>query len=68
MSMSQLFKRFKSDRRGANTVEYLVLLAFVGLGGIAAVQAIGKGIDTVGKDLGNKVNTLTPYTPAAPGG
>jgi Flp pilus assembly pilin Flp len=61
MSMSQFFKRFKSDRRGATTVEYFVLLAFIALGGIAAVQTIQGKIGSVANKLGGNVEALTPF-------
>jgi Flp pilus assembly pilin Flp len=65
---SSFFARVKAalsgvsrDRRGATTVEYLVLLAFVALAGITAVTGLGQKISKKATDLGGNVESLTPY-------
>jgi Flp pilus assembly pilin Flp len=56
--LPQLFKRLRHDRLGAITVEYFILLAFLGLGGIGVVTAIKSSIGTVGDELKTKVGEL----------
>jgi Flp pilus assembly pilin Flp len=53
-------RKLSKDRRGATTVEYLVLLAFVGLGGIAAITALGDAISTKAEELGTAVGAIAP--------
>jgi len=49
------------DRRGASTVEYLVLVAFIALGGIAAMEALRDHIKTGADSVGVKVDKLEAY-------
>ena len=60
MFMTKLLKFLKSDRRGAITLEYFVLLAFLGLGAIAVIKKISTGVDEVGGKLEGSVRTLAP--------
>ena len=50
-------RKLTKDRHGATTVEYLVLLAFLGLGGIAAVQGLGGAIGGKAGELGGAVGS-----------
>jgi Flp pilus assembly pilin Flp len=58
------------DRRGATTVEYLVLVAIIALGGIAAMTQIKQSIGTTASGIGSGISGMTEYKagPAAPGG
>ena len=50
-------RKLVKDRRGATTVEYLVLLAFLGLGGIAAMTELGGAIGDKAGELGGAVGS-----------
>lgn len=65
MQTSGFLTRFRSalgrltkNRRGATTVEYIVLVAFIALGGIAAVRGVRDSIKKSADDVSGKVNTL----------
>jgi Flp pilus assembly pilin Flp len=45
------------DRRGAELVEVLVVIAIFALGGVAAMQALGGKVTTASDQLGDKVVT-----------
>jgi Flp pilus assembly pilin Flp len=49
------------DRRGATTVEYLVLVAIIALGGIAAMGKIKDSIDKTATGVGSGITGMTDY-------
>jgi Flp pilus assembly pilin Flp len=53
-------RKLAKDRRGATTVEYLVLLAVLGLGGIAAAGTLKTAIADKATDLGGQVGAIAP--------
>ena len=50
----------KSARRGANSVEYIILVGVVALGALAAFSEFGSAISKKTKDQGSKVDTGIP--------
>ena len=58
------------DRRGATTVEYLVLVAVIALGGIVAMEKIKGGISSTAEGVTTGITGMTAYKAgtAAPGG
>lgn len=49
------------DRRGATTVEYLVLVAIIALGGIAAMTEIKKSIGATASGVSSGITTMSDY-------
>jgi Flp pilus assembly pilin Flp len=68
-SIKSSLRALGRDRRGATTVEYLVLVAIIALGGIAAMKSIKDGISTTATQVGTDITGMKDYAPAgqAPG-
>jgi Flp pilus assembly pilin Flp len=54
-----LFCRLQADQRGVSTVEYFILLAFLGLGVIGVVRALESAVRDDGKLIAEHVSTLS---------
>jgi Flp pilus assembly pilin Flp len=48
-------------QRGANMVEYMVLVAIVALAGVGAFQKFSKSVDTTTQAQGNQVEKLGQF-------
>jgi len=51
-------KALRIDRRGAELVEVLIVLAIVALGGIAAMNTIKTNTETGANNVGKKISEL----------
>lgn len=54
------------DRLGATTVEYFVLVAFLALGGIAAIKGIQTAVAGTASGIATGVTNLQEFKAAAP--
>jgi Flp pilus assembly pilin Flp len=69
-SIKNSLRALGRDRRGATTVEYLVLVAIIALGGIAAMSKIKQGISDTANQVQGDITGMKDYAPggAAPAG
>jgi Tfp pilus assembly protein PilX len=52
------FKALRQDRRGAELVEVLIVLAIVALGGMTAMKTIKSSTETGAKNVGDQIGKI----------
>jgi pilus assembly protein Flp/PilA len=61
--MLSLINRFRVDERGATATEYAMLIVFVALGMVIAVQAFTTGLSTLFTNIGTTLSGVIVPNP-----
>jgi pilus assembly protein Flp/PilA len=56
--MKNLFNRFVRDEQGQDLIEYALLAGFISLVAVAAITAVGTGVNSVYNELNTQVDAI----------
>ena len=56
--MKNLLKRFVRDEQGQDLIEYALLAGFISLVAVAAITAVGTGVNSVYIELNSQVDKI----------
>ncbi len=56
--MKNLFNRFVRDEQGQDLIEYALLAGFISLVAVAAITAVGTGVNSVYTELNSQVDKI----------
>ena len=56
--MKNLLNRFVRDEQGQDLIEYALLAGFISLVAVAAITAVGTGVNNVYKELNSQVDKI----------
>jgi pilus assembly protein Flp/PilA len=56
--MKNLFNRFVRDEQGQDLIEYALLAGFISLVAVAAITAVGTGVNDVYEELNAQVDAI----------
>jgi pilus assembly protein Flp/PilA len=56
--MKNLFNRFVRDEQGQDLIEYALLAGFISLVAVAAITAVGTGVNSVYIELNSQVDKI----------
>jgi pilus assembly protein Flp/PilA len=56
--MKNLFNRFVRDEQGQDLIEYALLAGFISLVAVAAITAVGTGVNDVYEELNSQVDKI----------
>ena len=56
--MKNLFNRFVRDDQGQDLIEYALLAGFISLVAVAAITAVGTGVNSVYTELNTQVDKI----------
>jgi len=56
--MKNLFNRFVRDEQGQDLIEYALLAGFISLVAVAAITAVGTGVNSVYTELNTQVDKI----------